>query len=1186
MSRLSGKIRSPLAVDQEPNDQFRQARPLPPSLVVSGTVGEFRDDDYYLLPVLDAPVTFTIRREEGSASIHVTDGVNDFPLVETGRVGEWTVDIPAMTQLALRLSGLGEPYRVSVHIPGQEPAPPVPPLRLTLDLAPAATTIAAYDPHTQQIPAELTIGNPGLVNQEVTLDAAISHFGWRVDLPAGPVIVRAADHVTVPVTIWAGPDAWAGRPVRVTVRARDRQGSQVTAFVEITPSVDAAPVDPGRPWSVPDALAGGLDVASLALGAQVVPVLDPDGEARLHDGVAQPNDVLSVHPGSLPLELTVDLAGDAAVPVAGIVLNPQGADSSTPQGLVRQFELALSADGTTFTTVLAGELAPIAIDQPFVLPEPVSATAARLRILSTWGSDPGNPGEVALGEWKVIARPGVVPDSALQINLADPAMGGHVVWLDPVTPDPSFATAMLAEGTDRLTQPVAGQASWVIGFEDDRAAQITELQWIDPDGSVPEERFERVTLAVSTESPVGPWQELGTWTLRRAADGAVEPFVLDAPVWARFVRFVASDLAEASHFMEYPAVIRIFERATDDTYRSVTGEWGQDTPFGPYELLQSPATAQTTGERGQNETQQDATPLRLENPVSDSAQIGRDVDWYLIEVPPDQNVLELTITGEPTVGVTVSLVDEAGNAVPLTATGASSPREATYRAEVQPGERYYVRVEQPPPSVVLSFDTSASLANFQPLVFGAMGAFASGVVPGEAFANIMPFEEPFLLPDWSDQPYLLQGALLSYSSRSGSSSAEATLLTATEALAGRPGVKAIVLVTDAETSSYAQTAELWSLLATVQPQIFTVHIGAGLDPAWQQDLMQDWALVAGGYYAYARLQGEIDQSFARAATRLRHPASYSLSVAAAASEPTATPSPEPTPTATPTPTPVSTPTPTPTPAPGLLRVVPPRAQAGEPSTAPPLAAGVAVELILDTSGSMLEEIEPGVTRIEVAKNALAGLVRETLPAGVPVALRVFGEEQDSCDTRLAVPLQPLDPEGMAQTIEGIQLVNLANTPLGASLQAVAEDLRDVEGPKIVVLVTDGEETCGGDPRGAIEALVAQGIDVHVNIVGFALDDEQLKQQFQQWARIGRGQYIDAGNADELNAAIQRAVAPPYRVIDEAGNIVATGVVGGSSVRVPPGVYTVEVLTEPVQRYEGIVIQPGERTTVRLQSPES
>ena len=65
-------------------------------------------------------------------------------------------------------------------------------------------------------------------------------------------------------------------------------------------------------------------------------------------------------------------------------------------------------------------------------------------------------------------------------------------------------------------------------------------------------------------------------------------------------------------------------------------------------------------------------------------------------------------------------------------------------------------------------------------------------------------------------------------------------------------------------------------------------------------------------------------------------------------------------------------------------------------------------------------------------------------------------------------------DAMAATNEGITLVDRVNTPLGAALGRVAADLRDATGPRIVVLVTDGEETCGGDPRGAIAGLVAQG----------------------------------------------------------------------------------------------------------------
>jgi hypothetical protein len=213
-------------------------------------------------------------------------------------------------------------------------------------------------------------------------------------------------------------------------------------------------------------------------------------------------------------------------------------------------------------------------------------------------------------------------------------------------------------------------------------------------------------------------------------------------------------------------------------------------------------------------------------------------------------------------------------------------------------------------------------------------------------------------------------------------------------------------------------------------------------------------------------------------------------------------------------------------------------------------------------------------RIDVAKAALTDLVTTTLPAGTPLALRVFGTEPDSCETTLAVPFAPLDPEAVSQQIAAIQAVNLVRTPIGAALEQVASDLADAGEPRIVVLVTDGEETCGGDPAAAIRELVDQGIDVHVNIVGFALDDDALRSQFQEWAAIGRGRYIDAGNAGELRSAIAEAVQPPFRVIDQSGAVVVQGVVGGEPVSVPAGTYRVEVLTEPIFVFEEVVVSPG------------
>ena len=260
--------------------------------------------------------------------------------------------------------------------------------------------------------------------------------------------------------------------------------------------------------------------------------------------------------------------------------------------------------------------------------------------------------------------------------------------------------------------------------------------------------------------------------------------------------------------------------------------------------------------------------------------------------------------------------------------------------------------------------------------------------------------------------------------------------------------------------------------------------------------------------------------------------------------------------------------------PGSIQVV----TGGEGQTT--LATDVGVDLILDNSGSMLQDLN-NERRIDAAKQVLTELVEETLPAGIPLALRVFGDEPDSCETDLAINLAPLDRDAAVDRIAAIESVDGVKTPLAAALERVATDLSGVDGPKIVVLVTDGEETCGGNPQRAIRDLVNQGIDVRVNIVGFAVDDEGLKKQFEECARIGGGRFFDAAGADELGDAIAAALQPPFEVRDTVGAVIGSGVVDGDAVRVPPGTYTVEVRSDPPREFPDIEVGNGEELELSL-----
>ncbi|MEM1271663.1 MAG: VWA domain-containing protein, partial [Bacteroidota bacterium] len=240
----------------------------------------------------------------------------------------------------------------------------------------------------------------------------------------------------------------------------------------------------------------------------------------------------------------------------------------------------------------------------------------------------------------------------------------------------------------------------------------------------------------------------------------------------------------------------------------------------------------------------------------------------------------------------------------------------------------------------------------------------------------------------------------------------------------------------------------------------------------------------------------------------------------------------------------------------------------------------AVALILDASGSMLKR-ENGVRRIEIAKQVLDELVREGLQDEQPFALRVFGhKEADACRTDLELPLRPLDREQAASAIAGVNAMNLAKTPIAASLALVPSDLAGASGPKTIVLITDGEETCEGDPEAVIRDLRARGLDVRVSVVGFAIDDADLRSEFEGWADLGGGAYFDARSAEDLSESLRTVLSGPFSVLDASGTVVAEGVIGGAPVRVPAGVYRIATAGQSAAASD-VRVTAGDVTRVEL-----
>ncbi|WP_129642493.1 vWA domain-containing protein [Peristeroidobacter agariperforans] len=264
-----------------------------------------------------------------------------------------------------------------------------------------------------------------------------------------------------------------------------------------------------------------------------------------------------------------------------------------------------------------------------------------------------------------------------------------------------------------------------------------------------------------------------------------------------------------------------------------------------------------------------------------------------------------------------------------------------------------------------------------------------------------------------------------------------------------------------------------------------------------------------------------------------------------------------------------------------IRITPAKQEPGKLVVTAPaaVASGGGIEIILDASGSMLQKIG-GQRRIDIAKQTLSKLTSSGIPAGTPFALRVFGREVDSCQTDLDIPVSPLSAAAVDAKIKALEAKNNARTPIGASLEKVSSDLAAIKGERLVVLLTDGEETCGGDPAAAIAALTKAGTTVRVNIVGFAIEDPKLAVTFSHWASLGNGSYFDAKDAAGLSRALMQSLRPSFEVVTPQGQVIATGVTGGDPIAVMPGNYSVRIKGQ-TSRTQSVSIESKATATVTL-----
>lgn len=195
-----------------------------------------------------------------------------------------------------------------------------------------------------------------------------------------------------------------------------------------------------------------------------------------------------------------------------------------------------------------------------------------------------------------------------------------------------------------------------------------------------------------------------------------------------------------------------------------------------------------------------------------------------------------------------------------------------------------------------------------------------------------------------------------------------------------------------------------------------------------------------------------------------------------------------------------------------------------------LKENINIQLILDSSGSMAGALG-GQTKLQIAQQVLTRFVG-TLPESANVALRVYGHvgsnnEADralSCrSTELFYDFQLLDVGLFTTAIESFQPTGW--TPVAGALEAARADFEPFDpasSTNIIYLVSDGIETCGGDPVAAARTLAADNIGAVVNVIGFDVD-AAATEQLRATAEAGLGEYFEARSAQELDEVFAQRI---------------------------------------------------------------
>jgi Ca-activated chloride channel family protein len=203
---------------------------------------------------------------------------------------------------------------------------------------------------------------------------------------------------------------------------------------------------------------------------------------------------------------------------------------------------------------------------------------------------------------------------------------------------------------------------------------------------------------------------------------------------------------------------------------------------------------------------------------------------------------------------------------------------------------------------------------------------------------------------------------------------------------------------------------------------------------------------------------------------------------------------------------------------------------------PPKPCNEDAMIVFDASGSMAgdgwgygSESAGSVPRIDKVRAAL----RQILPSVTrfrKVGLITYGSGAwNQCNIDLALKPAPNAAGAIMSVIDALRPAG--RTPLTDAVVQAAEVLDFRQKPGVIVVLTDGEETCGGSPCSTSHRLHEEANQLTINVIGLRVQNyawmgDQGILDAKCLAETNGGQYLPVDSLAGLREALERTLGCP------------------------------------------------------------